>query len=193
MLSCVLRVQEGLEVRTESGQVRAARQKAFDSLFRQAPEAPLIRKLALQYGYEIRRPEDYLGDDCVRCGLCLRVCKERIGPAALSFGRKDKVRIVELRAEGLCIGCGACVALCPTGVIKLEDDGETRVVSKNGLVFGSFSNVRCEACGRPCGPRACIDLVTARISGIPAARAGNVCPECLRVSAAEALTGTFPV
>jgi len=33
--------------------------------------------------------------------------------------------------QELCIGCGACVNLCPE-VFELQDDGKSRVIIKNG-------------------------------------------------------------
>lgn len=30
--------------------------------------------------------------------------------------------------EKECIGCGACVAMCPQGVLEMSDDGKAKVV-----------------------------------------------------------------
>ncbi len=44
-------------------------------------------------------------DGCVRCHLCIRVCKEIVGAGALKMEKKDGVNFV-VPMEGLCIGCG---------------------------------------------------------------------------------------
>src|SRR6056297_3988740 len=49
MLSCILKVTPGLEIRTESDLVAAHRQKAFDKLLSMAPNSVRIRELAEKF------------------------------------------------------------------------------------------------------------------------------------------------
>ena len=53
-------------------------------------------------------------DKCNACGLCAKVCKG--APLHLENGR---VRVDQARYFG-CLGCGHCVAVCPTGSITVE-------------------------------------------------------------------------
>ena len=60
---------------------------------------------------------------CILCGLCVRVCYEIIGSAALGFIDRGYDTIVkpafdDKLAESSCVSCGQCVAVCPTGAIQ---------------------------------------------------------------------------
>ncbi|MFB0919461.1 MAG: [FeFe] hydrogenase, group A [Oscillospiraceae bacterium] len=64
---------------------------------------------------------------CILCGDCVRVCSEIQNVGAIDFAfRGSKMKIstafdVPL-SETLCIGCGQCAAVCPTGAIVVRDD-----------------------------------------------------------------------
>ena len=75
MLSCVLKVKEGLVVKTHGEAVNRARTKAFKDLLRMAPQAKNIIALARAYDIDPGPPSD----GCIRCRLCIRVCKEIVG------------------------------------------------------------------------------------------------------------------
>lgn len=53
-------------------------------------------------------------EKCKACYLCVKVCK-----GAPLYLENDKVRVDQTRYFG-CIGCGHCVAVCPTGAISVE-------------------------------------------------------------------------
>ena len=60
-------------------------------------------------------------DICERCGKCEEVCEERLGVSAIKFFHAgESSLILKDYVHGLpkCIGCGACVNVCPTGRSK---------------------------------------------------------------------------
>ena len=84
MLSCVLRVKEGLAVRTKGDLVKRARQQAFEHLLTLAPQSESVRELAATWNVDLGpRP-----DGCIRCRLCIRVCSEIVGPGALVMHKR---------------------------------------------------------------------------------------------------------
>ncbi|RLB42132.1 MAG: 2Fe-2S ferredoxin [Deltaproteobacteria bacterium] len=143
LLSCILKVKEGLRVITDSPSVMEARKRAFQNLLTMAPESKYIRELAKEHGIDLGPPPD----DCVRCRLCIRVCNEVVGAGALKMEKRGNLSYV-VPTEGLCIGCGTCANICPTGAIKLEDKDGVRTISIRDEIIGVHQLIRCEACGK---------------------------------------------
>lgn len=142
MLSCILKVKDGLDIRTTSDIVVKARIRAFNRLLQLAPESQVIRDLAETHGVDLGPPPD----GCIRCRLCIRVCKEVVGAGALKMEKREG-RDVVVPVEGLCIGCGTCVNICPTRVIHMEDKDAVRTLSIRHDIIGIHALERCEACG----------------------------------------------
>ena len=64
---------------------------------------------------------------CIKCGRCIRACKDVQGIEALNFaGRSDKITVTTAYDSPLeatdCILCGQCSLVCPTGAITEKDD-----------------------------------------------------------------------
>ena len=62
-------------------------------------------------------------EKCILCGLCVRVCEEMVGVAALGLVNRGFETLVSPEfsvawADTDCISCGQCVALCPTGALR---------------------------------------------------------------------------
>jgi heterodisulfide reductase subunit A len=121
--SCNYPVWRGMEVQTHTERVLHGRRMIVELLLARCPNVKVIQDLAREYGIEQPRfPQET--DDCILCGLCTRMCEERMGVSAISLtGRGVDLEVdtpFHLHAE-VCRTCGACASVCPTGHIKLED------------------------------------------------------------------------
>ena len=131
----------------------------------------------------LRKRESWHAADelCVLCGLCVRVCRDLVGAAAIAFTGRGAGREVaapfHIQAEA-CIGCGACAAVCPTGAVKIEDiGGQRHLVTWNTVV----PLKPCPGCGRPFAPEP-----MAFLTGLADAseHLWGLCPACRRKEAA---------
>ena len=142
-LACVLKAVDGMSVRTNSPKAKDAQVKAFTHLLQLAPGAEVLTELAERLGLELPPPPD----GCLRCKLCTRVCKDVVGAGALKMERRDGINYIAAW-EGLCIGCGTCVSICPTKVIRLRDENGVRTIMIRDEVIGRQPLSACESCGR---------------------------------------------
>jgi len=127
--SCVYPVEEGLVVKTDSDNVIRDRKMLIELMLAKAPKAKAIQDLAREYGVKETRFKTEDPDNlCILCGMCARVCEERVGACAINFVGRGVERDVKTPYQGtvdidfdVCIACGSCASICPTGAIKLED------------------------------------------------------------------------
>lgn len=121
--SCQFVATEGLEVRTNSEKVEKTRKIMFELLLARCPSAEKIKALAAEYGItetRIRLPKT---SNCILCGLCVRACAEVSQRHAINFAYRGAKRVVQTpfnKVSDMCIGCGACAHVCPTGAIQIE-------------------------------------------------------------------------
>ncbi len=119
--SCSYPVQDGLEVKTDSQRVLEARKVMVELLLPRCGDAPKVRALADRLGVE--EPELKEDDDCILCGLCTRVCDELMGVAAINFLGRGPTRKVSTPFDEfspVCMSCGACAFVCPTGARAVQ-------------------------------------------------------------------------
>ncbi|MBN1409988.1 MAG: 4Fe-4S binding protein [Spirochaetales bacterium] len=120
--SCNYEVWDGLEVFTDTDRVRKSRAMTLELLLARCPDVRMIKDLAREYGVKQGRFSEE-SDNCILCGLCVRICKERMGVGAADFvgrGVDMKIDTPYSRGSDACLACGACVTVCPTGAIDLE-------------------------------------------------------------------------
>lgn len=194
MTSCNLRVSNGLKIDTESELVKKARKVIFELLIARSPDSLSLKEMAERYGvFNTRFKSDNI-DDCVRCGLCVRVCRDRIGVSAISFAFRGQKRRVTAEFGGiseLCIGCGTCANICPTGAIKVTDRGSIRTISLWDNIISRLELISCEGCGKFFMTKKHFQYITSRLSEFNGT-IKNICPECSNTYYAIALTGQFP-
>ena len=122
--SCSYPVQDGLVVRTDTPEVLEARKMMLELLMARAPKAEKVRELAAEMGIEKSRfPISNEQEDCILCGLCVRVCEEVVERSIVNFvnrGAEREVTTAFGEPQEECITCGACALVCPTGCIKIE-------------------------------------------------------------------------
>jgi len=122
--SCALPAVEGMEVHTASERVTRGRKVIVELLLARAPGVPALLELAEKLGVdEVRFPERH--DDCILCGLCVRVCAEIMGVGAIGFSGRGTAKKVETPFDDpsdVCQACGACTYVCPTGKMQMEAD-----------------------------------------------------------------------
>jgi NADH dehydrogenase/NADH:ubiquinone oxidoreductase subunit G len=174
--SCLYPVEEGLVVKTDSERVLTTRKMVVELLLARCPNVKAIQDLAQELG--VTETEFRLEDEeCILCGLCVRVCQEIVGLSAISFvnrGTKREVATPFLEPSQTCIGCGSCAYICPTNAIKMEDVGNTRIIHNWNT---TFKLQQCKVCGKYFAPKAQLDYLRKRLN-LPQ-EIFEVCPQCM--------------
>lgn len=145
--ACLYPVEEGLLVSTQTDELRKTRSEILDLFLARNPDAPLIQKMAAEYGvYSSSYPPRVNADDCILCGLCVTAC-DAVGAHAISTagrGIDKEIATPFLQEPAACIGCTACAEVCPTDCIPWsEKDGVRTIWGKE------FKLMKCETCGQP--------------------------------------------
>ena len=113
--SCNYPVQEGMTVRTGTERVLKSRKIMMELLLARCPDSENIKRLAEEMGVTQTRIEPK-NEDCILCGLCVRMCKERMGKGVLGFSGRGSKRVVSPafdQTSDECQTCGACYNVCP--------------------------------------------------------------------------------
>ena len=113
--SCTYQAEEGLKVRTASSRVIKARKMILELLLASCPQSKTIQDLASKFEVRQQRfKQEY--EDCILCGLCVRMCEEQMVAKAIGFqGRGENRRIGTPFDEksDVCRLCGGCIYVCP--------------------------------------------------------------------------------
>ena len=113
--ACTYPAEEGLNVRTASARVVRARRMVLELLLASCPQSKAIQDLASAHGVHRQRfRQEY--EDCILCGLCVRMCAEQMMAGAIDFRGRGERRTLgtpfDAKSE-VCRLCGACMYVCP--------------------------------------------------------------------------------
>ncbi len=172
--SCNTPVESGMEIATSSDKAKESRKAAAQLLYYKYPETQAVKEIAQKLGVDVS-PEVAEGHDCILCGLCVRTCQEIVGVGALTFqdrgrGRdNDEPKIIF--DPNVCIGCGSCAYVCPTGYVQMETDGDRRIIWDK-----VFKMVPCPVCGRFFAPEDQLKYIS-KTTGVPFSELAT-CVDC---------------
>ena len=148
--SCVLPVQDGMVVYTNTPEVLAARKQVLELFLSDHPFECLtcernlnceLQNLAKRYGIRDLHVEGqrnhFLTDDlspsvvrepdkCIRCRRCISVCENYITAFIYRMQERSFQSIVGPAYNGSlmespCIYCGQCITVCPTSALREKD------------------------------------------------------------------------
>jgi bidirectional [NiFe] hydrogenase diaphorase subunit len=135
--SCTYPSEPGLVVRTDSKRVVAARRMMIELMLSTAPNSKQIQDLASQFGVTQVRftPRN---EECVLCGLCVRMCAEQMDGRAIGFQQRGYKRKIstpfDLRSEE-CRLCGGCIYICPACQLRCQGPNAETVLCNGCLTM----------------------------------------------------------
>jgi coenzyme F420 hydrogenase subunit beta len=113
--SCTYPAEEGLKVRTASSRVLKARKMILELLLASCPQSKTIQDIASAHGIRQQRfRQEY--EDCILCGLCVRMCEEQMMAKAVGFRNRGEKRSIGTPFDAksdVCRLCGGCMYVCP--------------------------------------------------------------------------------
>lgn len=128
--SCTYPAEEGLVVHTDTRRVIEARRMMIELMLSVAPFSKQIQDLASKFGVTKMRftPRN---QECILCGLCVRMCAEQMDGRAIGFQNRGSKRKIstpfDVRSEE-CRLCGGCMYICPACQLRCQGpDAETAV------------------------------------------------------------------
>jgi bidirectional [NiFe] hydrogenase diaphorase subunit len=143
----------GIEIFTDTARVRQIRRSIIELLLARCPDVPVLQTMARQMGIKSLRLKKKNDKQCILCGLCVRFCEEVVGVGAIGLANRGTEREVATpfkTGSAVCIGCGSCSYICPTGCLEMVPDKlDPRLRS---LTMGSLSlpacnsNFQCDSC-----------------------------------------------
>jgi len=114
--SCTYNAEENLNVRTTSERVLRARKIIIELLLASCPQSKIIQDIASAHQITKQRFRQE-HEDCILCGLCVRVCEEQMMGKAIGFRGRGESRSIgtpfDIKSEE-CRLCGGCIYVCPT-------------------------------------------------------------------------------
>ena len=184
VVSCVYPVERECTVWTDSGKVRRQRGMILSLLRKRAPESDLIAQMCAHYGAPaLERLQPLETGRCILCGLCTRACAElSVGAiSTVNRGVTKEITTPYHDESPVCVGCGSCASVCPTGAIELTETADTRTIWGK-----TFALARCRRCGAVIGTREELALAAKKAGQEPE----ELCEHCRRAALAGVLANT---
>jgi NADH dehydrogenase/NADH:ubiquinone oxidoreductase subunit G len=188
--SCNYQVEDGLVINTKAESAVAVRKMVIKLLLARCPNVKILKEMALKLGIEDTPFTKIENEVCILCGLCVRACHEVVGAHAITFvskGIDKKVSTPYSKPSGDCIGCGACVYVCPAQCISMKDVEEASdyyADEKEKLGYARLVQnwkVRlklqeCRVCGNPFAPEVQLKILQERSK--TSEKPIDTCPTC---------------
>ena len=128
--ACTYPVENGLNVRTGSSRVMRARRMVLELLLASAPQSKVIQDLASAYDVRQQRFRQE-HEDCILCGLCVRMCAEQMMAHAIGFRGRGESRSIGTpfdAASETCRLCGGCMYVCPVCQLRCTYNEPERAI-----------------------------------------------------------------
>ena len=113
--SCTYPAEAGMRVRTASERVVRARKMVIELLLATCPQSKVIQDIASAHGVR-RQRFNQEHEDCILCGLCVRMCEEQMMAKAIGFRGRGESRSIgtpfDVKSD-VCRLCGGCIYVCP--------------------------------------------------------------------------------
>ncbi len=113
--------------------------------------------------------------ECNLCRKCVGICRKTVGIAAINYIEPDNGTATIEFLPDRCIACGSCAYICDTGVVTMEDIGDTRIITIPGGKM-EFKLKKCKSCGSYWAPQKQIEYM-AQKANLPL-ESFDLCPDC---------------
>jgi bidirectional [NiFe] hydrogenase diaphorase subunit len=128
--SCTYPAEDGLVVRTASERVMKARRMIIELLLGTCPQSKVIQDLASKFNVRQQRFKQE-HEDCILCGLCVRMCEEQMMAKAIGFRGRGENRSIgtpfDIKSE-VCRQCGGCIYVCPACQLRCTYNDPSKAI-----------------------------------------------------------------
>jgi bidirectional [NiFe] hydrogenase diaphorase subunit len=143
--ACTYPALDGMVVRTASARVVRARRMVLELLLASCPQSKVIQDLAAEHDVRQQRFRQE-HEDCILCGLCVRMCAEQMGARAIGFRGRGEQRSIGTPfdvSSAECRLCGGCIYICPACTLRCTYTEPDRAVC------GGCANLAPPCLGKP--------------------------------------------
>jgi predicted molibdopterin-dependent oxidoreductase YjgC len=174
--ACSRKVEEGMQIRTDSERVRHSRRLVLELLASSVDMSlcsPEVRGWMARYGAAPERfgpsaatvtqpvkvdNELYVRDysRCILCYKCVEACGVEaqntfaIGVAGRGFDAHISTEFTVPLPESACVYCGNCIGVCPTGALMFKSEHDMRAAGTWDESKQAVTETVCPYCGVGC-------------------------------------------